>query len=210
MSKTRIGLIVLVLAAVFLFQGALAAPWDILNDGEYRGTAPGMWGDIGVSVVIANGYITSVEVTEGRDGLYIYDDQLEEFIASILAAQSLNVDVVTGASVDCGAIMAAIYQALQGQEPKAPWWFLEDGQYHGTAPGMWGDIGVTIIIAGGYITGLEVTGGRDDLYIYDDQLEEFIGSILAEQSLHVDVVTGASVDCEAILAAIYNGLQTQE
>lgn len=106
-----------ILLACLVYAGVgLAAPWSHLEDGEYAGTVAGMWDDITVVATLVDGEITGIEITEGRDDLYLYDDQLEEFVKRILEKQSLDVDVVTGASVDCEAILAGLYEALETHE----------------------------------------------------------------------------------------------
>ncbi len=108
--------IVLALLAFVIMSAGVVASWSDLEDGEYAGTVTAMWDDITVVATLVDGEIVSIEITEGRDDLYLYDDQLEEFVKRILESQSLDVDVVTGASVDCEAILAALYEALEGTE----------------------------------------------------------------------------------------------
>ena len=42
----------------------------------------------------------------------ITDEQLEDYVGAILEAQSVNVDIISGATVDCQAIGTAIGQAF--------------------------------------------------------------------------------------------------
>ena len=48
------------------------------------------------------------EVPEGR----ITDEQLAEYVGAIIASQSADVDIISGATVDCQAIGTAIGQAF--------------------------------------------------------------------------------------------------
>ena len=60
-------------------------------------------------------------------------------------------------------------------------------------------------IGGGYESGagnIEITGGRENMLITDEQLAEYVGAIIANQSADVDIVSGATVDCQAIGTAI--------
>ena len=47
-----------------------------------------------------------------------------------------------------------------------------------------------------------ITGGRENMLITDEQLAEYVGAIIANQSADVDIVSGATVDCQAIGTAI--------
>ena len=60
-------------------------------------------------------------------------------------------------------------------------------------------------IGGGYESGagnIEITGGRENMLITDEQLAEYVGAIIANQSADVDIVSGATVDCQAITGGI--------
>mgnify|MGYP002768110849 FL=1 len=52
------------------------------------------------------------------------------------------------------------------------------------------------------IEGIEIVGGRENMIITDEQLAEYVGAIIANQSADVDIVSGATVDCQAIGTAI--------
>ena len=57
-------------------------------------------------------------------------------------------------------------------------------------------------LAGGKLENIEITGGRENMLITDEQLAEYVGAIIANQSADVDIVSGATVDCQAIGTAI--------
>ena len=54
----------------------------------------------------------------------------------------------------------------------------------------------------GKIENIEIVGGRENMIITDEQLAEYVGAIIASQSADVDIVSGATVDCQAIGTAI--------
>ena len=54
----------------------------------------------------------------------------------------------------------------------------------------------------GKIENIEIVGGRENMIITDEQLAEYVGAIIANQSADVDIVSGATVDCQAIGTAI--------
>ena len=87
-------------------------------------------------------------------------------------------------------------------ETKVAWADAEDGVYTATVDGLHDKIDVAITIKDGNIEGIEIVGGRENMIITDDQLAEYVGAIIANQSADVDIVSGATVDCQAIGTAI--------
>lgn len=84
------------------------------NDGTYEGTADGFGGPITVSVVVKDGKITSVDVTEadGEDPAY-YESAVKAVPDAIVEAQSADVDTVSGATFSSTGIREAARQALE-------------------------------------------------------------------------------------------------
>ena len=61
--------------------------------------------------------------------------------------------------------------------------------------------------SGGKVTEIAVTGGRDEMIIEDAQLQQLIDSIYAAQNITVDTISGATMDSEAIIAAVKDAFQ---
>jgi RnfABCDGE-type electron transport complex G subunit len=80
-------------------------------DGTY--TARGFASDITVEVVVSGGKITSLEVVSYGDTPGICDNAVKEMPGRILKAQSLEVDVVSGASMTSQGIINAVFDALK-------------------------------------------------------------------------------------------------
>ncbi|MCQ2501230.1 MAG: flavocytochrome c [Lachnospiraceae bacterium] len=81
-------------------------------DGTYTAVRKGFGGDITVDITIANGMIADVQVTGPNETEGLGSVAVEKLPAAILAAQSLNVDTVSGASVSSGAILEAAADCL--------------------------------------------------------------------------------------------------
>ena len=82
-----------------------------LADGTYRGAYDGGLVLAEVAVTVADAHIESVEILKhdhGRGG------EAEKIVDHIVEAQSLEVDVITGATVSSKAILKAAENALQG------------------------------------------------------------------------------------------------
>ena len=81
-------------------------------DGVYEGTGAGLNGNIKVSVTVNGGVITDVTVLEHSETAGISDPALEQVPAAIVAANSADVDVATGATYTSKGIMEAVKNAL--------------------------------------------------------------------------------------------------
>ena len=77
-----------------------------------------------------------------------------------------------------------------------------DGVYTGKADNLHGTIEVSFTVEGGKLTKIEVTAGNDLLFITADQLAGYVDAIVAAQDPTVDMVSGATVDCQAITSAL--------
>ena len=95
-------------AMMLLSVGASAE----MTAGTYTGEGQGIGGAVKVAVTVEGGAITAVEVVEHAETAGICDPAIEKIPAAIVAAQSLAVDTVTGATVTSKAILAAAEQAL--------------------------------------------------------------------------------------------------
>ena len=84
-----------------------------LTDGTYEGTAKGYGGMVTASVTVANGRIASIDVTShaGEDAAYYA--MASQTVDDILAAQTPDVDTISGATFTSNAIKNAVILALQ-------------------------------------------------------------------------------------------------
>ena len=107
----------------------------------------------------------------------------------------------TAAQTAFGAVSE--FEAVVKGESNGPAWAdAADGVYTATVDGLHDKIEVSITVAGGKLENIEITGGRENMLITDEQLAEYVGAIIANQSADVDIVSGATVDCQAIGTAI--------
>ena len=82
------------------------------DDGEYVASGNATHGPYTVSCTVKDHQIVSIEIIEGRENMFMTDEQLEEFINTIIETQSLAVDAITGATMDSEGIIAAIQLAF--------------------------------------------------------------------------------------------------
>ena len=77
-----------------------------------------------------------------------------------------------------------------------------DGTYEGTANGMGGALTVSVTVENGAISAVEILSHSETPGVSDPALEQIPAAIVAQQSVEVDSVSGATVSSEAIKAAV--------
>ena len=83
-----------------------------LTDGEYQATVDGQEGDLTVSVTIADGKISKVEVLEAHESSFTTEAQ-EKVPERIVENNSPDVDTVSGATLTSNRIMDAVAICLE-------------------------------------------------------------------------------------------------
>lgn len=82
------------------------------KDGTYYGSGTGFGGKLTVEVVIQDGKIVSVTLVENEGDDHPYIDNASALLQSIVAAQSTNVDAVSGATYSSAGLIEAVRNAL--------------------------------------------------------------------------------------------------
>jgi uncharacterized protein with FMN-binding domain len=83
-----------------------------LADGTYTGTGSGFRGETTLSVVVENGSIASIKVTDYSDDQQFFSRAETTIINEIIAGQTPDVDAVSGATYSSNGIMEAVANAL--------------------------------------------------------------------------------------------------
>ncbi len=125
-----------------------------------------------------------------------------------------SVDVISGATVSSSAVKAGVTQALEILTPKvAPseegpidLASIPDGTYKGTGNGLFGPIEVSVTVAGGKITKIEVTSHSDTPDIASQAVKGVPKSMIEGQKVDVDVVSGATFTSKGIIQAVKDAL----
>lgn len=88
------------------------------TDGIYEGTAEGHNGPLSVEVVVEEGQISTVEVTDHNETEGLADPAIEEISAAIVAKNRPDVDydIVSSATVTSEAIIEAVANALEAAQ----------------------------------------------------------------------------------------------
>ncbi|HHY09001.1 MAG TPA: FMN-binding protein [Firmicutes bacterium] len=196
--------------SLVLFIGLLlvsAGVWSMapeeegMRDGTFSGSAQGFKGAVLVDVTIVDGKITAIEVDPNEETPFIAEPAIEQLVGEILAAQSTEVDVVSGATFTSEAVIKAVDQALR----KASTVFA-DGVHTGKAEGFSSTITVEVTVSGGAIARVEVVDHDDTPFIAQGAVDQIPAAIVEAQSWDVEAVSGATLTSQGIMNAVEDAL----
>lgn len=201
-----------------------------LADGVYKGSATGYRGAVTVAVTILDKKIVSIDILSASDDEAFFN-RAKGVIDRIISSQSLDVDVVSGATYSSNGIIGAVKNALTGEkdngvtgkskqestsESESDSSLAEiaavqdasaykDGTYYGTGKGFAGNIKVKVDIAGGKISAISIVSTKDgDSYV--KSASSLLDTIVEKQSTNVDTVSGATFSSRGIIAAVRSAL----
>lgn len=201
-----------------------------LADGVYKGSATGFSGPVTVAVTIMDKKIISIDILSSTDDEAFFN-RAKGVIDRIIASQSFDVDVVSGATYSSNGIIGAVKNALTGEkdngvtgkskqestsESESDSSLAEiaavqdasaykDGTYYGTGKGFAGTMKVKVDISGGKIASISIVSTKDgDSYV--KSASSLLDTIVEKQSTNVDTVSGATFSSRGIIAAVRSAL----
>ena len=201
-----------------------------LADGVYQGSATGFSGPVTVAVTIMDKKIISIDILSSTDDEAFFN-RAKGVIDRIIASQSFDVDVVSGATYSSNGIIGAVKNALTGEkdngvtgkskqestsESESDSSLAEiaavqdasaykDGTYYGTGKGFAGTMKVKVDISGGKIASISIVSTKDgDSYV--KSASSLLDTIVEKQSTNVDTVSGATFSSRGIIAAVRSAL----
>ena len=201
-----------------------------LADGVYKGSATGFSGHVTVAVTIMDKKITSIDILSSTDDEAFFN-RAKAVIDRIIASQSFDVDVVSGATYSSNGIIGAVKNALTGEkdngvtgkskqgstsESESDSSLAEiaavqdasaykDGTYYGTGKGFAGTMKVKVDISGGKIASISIVSTKvGDSYV--KIASSLLDTIVEKQSTNVDTVSGATFSSRGIIAAVRSAL----
>lgn len=201
-----------------------------LADGVYKGSATGFSGPVTVAVTIMDKKITSIDILSSTDDEAFFN-RAKAVIDRIIASQSFDVDVVSGATYSSNGIIGAVKNALTGEkdngvtgkskqgstsESESDSSLAEiaavqdasaykDGTYYGTGKGFAGTMKVKFDISGGKIASISIVSTKDG-NSYVKSASSLLDTIVEKQSTNVDTVSGATFSSRGIIAAVRSAL----
>lgn len=210
-SRAVSAVIMIVISALILFAGnsmmgkGMAAG---LADGTYQGLSDaGMHPGLIVEVVVVGEQITDVKVLSHGETPGISDPAIAEIPTKIIAAQSTEIDAVSGATMTSNAIKEAVANALAAEPGyKVPVAYA-DGTYEGSSDaGMHPGLKVSVVVTDGKISEVKVIAHDETPGISDPAISGIPTAIVESSSPLVDVVSGATYTSTAIIEAVQNAL----
>lgn len=201
-----------------------------LADGVYKGSATGFSGPVTVAVTIMDKKIISIDILSSTDDEAFFN-RAKGVIDRIIASQSFDVDVVSGATYSSNGIIGAVKNALTGEkdngvtgkskqestsESESDSSLAEiaavqdasaykDGTYYGTGKCFAGTMKVKVDISGGKIASISIVSTKDgDSYV--KSASSLLDTIVEKQSTNVDTVSGATFSSRGIIAAVRSAL----
>lgn len=184
-----------------------AAVWSMnsnesgMKDGVFSGQAQGFAGTVIVDVTISGGKVTDIKARPHQETPFIADPAIETLTQNMLAAQSADVEVVSGATYTSKAFIKSVEQAIKQASVS-----YKDGVYTGVADGFKGPVEVEVTVSQGSITKVVVTDQMETPFIAKNAIEQIPEAIIMAQSWEVDVVSGATITSNAIKAAVEEAL----
>ena len=201
-----------------------------LADGVYKVSATGFSGPVTVAVTIMDKKIISIDILSSTDDEAFFN-RAKGVIDRIIASQSFDVDVVSGATYSSNGIIGAVKNDLTGEkdngvtgkskqgstsESESDSSLAEiaavqdasaykDGTYYGTGKGFAGTMKVKVDISGGKIASISIVSTKDgDSYV--KSASSLLDTIVEKQSTNVDTVSGATFSSRGIIAAVRSAL----
>ena len=182
--------------------------------GTYTGVSSGHENGLSVTVTVDENSITEVMVDVSNETAMIGGLAGEELAAQILAAQGPEIDGVSGATETSSGAKRALADALaqaQGGATETEKTPVADGSFKGTAPGfgLTGQMTCEVSFENGVITDIQVVEETDSLTgeWYASAEELLIPRLLAEQSLEVDAITGATASSNGIKNCVARAIE---
>ena len=189
-----------------------------LNDGTYTSQQQGFGGPVTVTLTIADGKFSDVELVGDSETPSVGGAALDTLKENILSSNSADFDLVSGATYTSTAVQKGVAddlaQAAGTASSSAADAVVADGTYNGKAPsfGIMKEMELAVTFKDNKITDIETvcagsaTQADEDEYSaqYKTVEDNLYPRIIASQSLAVDSISGATVSSNAAKSIIAN------
>ena len=214
-----------------LLSVALVGACPALAEGEAKtatATAQGFGGEVSVTVTVENGALKDVHIEGANETEGIGSRAVELLGDTMVAANSVQVDGVSGATISSNAILGAAAEALAATgetltaEAAAVEQHMTPGTYYGAAYGKWKEgtiegerfgspavitpTKVAVTVDETSILSVEVLETSDNPGFIEPVIERIPAAVVEQQSVAVDVVTGCTMTSQAVLSGVTQAL----
>lgn len=178
----------------------------LAEDNVYTGqNEHGAGGLIRVEVTIDGDTISSIKTVEQHETKGLGTKAIAQLTKAIVAANSTEVDDISGATLSSTAFKSAVRQAVeqaQGIDPTAGI-ELGENEYLGMSEaGLGGRIMVKVTVADGKMTAIDVLESHESPEIGDVALEALIAKMIEGNTASVDSISGATLTSVALVEAV--------
>lgn len=195
----------------------------------YTAKAAGFAGDVEVSLIIKDGKLISVKATGEKETPDLGGKALEILPANMLAENSIDVDVMSGATMTSNAVLEAAKLALseskitlQKIESAKEAFNFTPGTYTGEAYGKWDKDSkegyrfgstnpitpmlATVTVEKDKIVSIDITNISETPGFYEPVLEKMVPEIIKYQTLGVDTISGCTMTSKGVIQAVEQAL----
>ena len=167
------------------------------------GSAQGFGSEVKVTVTVEDGKITAIDVDDSGETYPVArEDSVEKVVAAIIEANGTDgVDVNTGATFTCTAIVEAVNKALaESGEEAAPAGDIAftAGTYEATAYGYNGNVTANVTFSETKLENIEITASVETAHVGDVAYDIMIPEMLQANGSGVDTVSGATFTSRAL------------
>lgn len=170
--------------------------------------APGFGGTVTAEVTFDGDKIVALTLTGANETPTIGGAALETLTEAILAANSADVDGVTGATFTSSAALSAVKEAVAEHRGETVTYEIPDvtGTFTASADGYAGSVTVSITLDHGVITDVTIGDNHETYGIGQYAVAWLPDRIVADQNITADAISGATVTSNAIKGAIETAL----
>lgn len=200
-------------AAVAALTAAVMLTTTAVAETTYVGEAQGFGGTVTAYVTVDdNGAITDITAVGTQETIGKGSVVLESLPAEMVKANGTDVDGITGATVTSNALKQAVETALTdkqvGEKPaETVEVTFTPGTYTGTAFGHNNAVTVETVLSQHAIESVTITEDKSDVAMSRAVQEKIPAAICDNQSLNVDIVSGATETSNAVINAVADCVQ---
>lgn len=198
--------IVAILCAAIFMLSSVGFAETTYAPGEYTTSATGFGGTIDVSVTVDENGAFTVSAVGEKETANVGGRAIEELTAAIEAAQSADVEVVTGATISSNALLTAVKDALAqaaGEKAEAAQSVaFVPGTYEAVQYGNNDYLHVQVTFDESHIVSVEVPQHSETQFMGAEAIKRISKDIVDYQTLNVDSISGATITSNALKQAV--------
>ena len=192
-----------VLLGLTLLPGIVAAAETQTVEGKANGM-----GEVRVELTVEDGRITEARVDVSHETPGFGLDHADEFAQQLLDAQGADIDGVSGCTITTNAVKAAAAQALANAGIAAEEKAMTPGVYVGSAMGAKSEVKVAVQVNEDQTVRVWPLESNETSVFSRDAVIAVTKAIEEEQSLAVDVYSGATLTSNAAILAVANAIES--